>query len=337
MGKGALYSNISNHSITAVGYHSLKDNKADFNTAIGSSALASNTSAQGNTAVGAEALASNQTGANNTAVGLNSMEKNDSGEKNTAIGTQSLDVNESGKNNVAVGCVSLHNLTSGADNVAIGFESAKNLKTGIKNIYIGNESQASAIDVSNEIVIGQGVTGRGADSAVIGNAATESIFFGNAVYMADELSAFAGGGEDAGAGAKLYAMNYYHSSDIRLKENINNNVLGLEIINRLNPVSFKWKNNDSYNQGFIAQEVEEILIDLNINKKQNNIVNTDTQSTFKSLNYSEFIPSLVKAIQEQSAMIESQLTTIESQRATIESQAKRIDAFEARLSQLENP
>jgi hypothetical protein len=235
--------------------------------------------------------------------------------------------NTDGANNTAVGGLSLIDLTTGVDNVAVGDRAGATLTTGQGNIYVGKNAQALAKGSNNEIVLGYNVEGRGSNTAVIGNAATTDVYFGNAASSTTKTH-YQANGIDGGIGARLYAINYYQSSDIRLKENINNNVLGLEIINRLNPVSFKWKNNDSYNQGFIAQEVEEILIELNINKKQNNIVNTDTQTTVKSLNYSEFIPSLVKAIQEQAA-------TIESQTAMIESQAKRIDEFEERLSKLE--
>jgi hypothetical protein len=51
-------------------------------------------------------------------------------------------------------------------------------------------------------------------------------------------------------------------SDIRLKKNIINITNGLDIINKLRPVKFKWnKNNEEY-IGFIAQEVEEVLPNL---------------------------------------------------------------------------
>ena len=54
-----------------------------------------------------------------------------------------------------------------------------------------------------------------------------------------------------------FANNIF--SDIRLKNNVKNITNGLEIRNRLRPVSFTWKNNNKKTIGFIAQEVEEIL------------------------------------------------------------------------------
>ena len=48
-------------------------------------------------------------------------------------------------------------------------------------------------------------------------------------------------------------------SDIRLKKDVKEITNGLEIINKLRPVSFKWKKNNKESIGFIAQEIELIL------------------------------------------------------------------------------
>lgn len=48
-------------------------------------------------------------------------------------------------------------------------------------------------------------------------------------------------------------------SDNRFKYNINNITDGLEVINKLQPVRYKWKKNNKKMIGFIAQDVENIL------------------------------------------------------------------------------
>jgi hypothetical protein len=48
-------------------------------------------------------------------------------------------------------------------------------------------------------------------------------------------------------------------SDIRLKKDVKDITNGLEIINKLRPVSFNWKKNNNESIGFIAQEIEEVL------------------------------------------------------------------------------
>ena len=110
------------------------------------------------------------------------------------------------------------------------------------------------------------------------------------------------------------------ASDIRLKENISDNVVGTELINNLRPVHFKWKNCKDYKQGFIAQEVEATLEKLNIDDEKNTVVCTSEKTDIKTIDELQLIPSLVKAFQEQSAMIEGQ--------------SKRIDSLEKKIVQL---
>jgi hypothetical protein len=79
-----------------------------------------------------------------------------------------------------------------------------------------------------------------------------------------------------------------YPSDIRLKTNIENINDGLGKVNNMRGVSYNFKNNlDKKRLGFIAQEVEEILPELVIDRND-----------YKSINYVEIIPVLVEAIKE---------------------------------------
>jgi alpha-tubulin suppressor-like RCC1 family protein len=95
------------------------------------------------------------------------------------------------------------------------------------------------------------------------------------------------------------------TSDISLKKDIQPLNFGiLDKVLRLNPVSFYWKDESidkNKHFGFIAQEVEQVLPEL---------VRQDFQGK-KTLNYDEFIPYLVKAIQEQQQIIQKQQKEIE--------------------------
>ena len=87
-------------------------------------------------------------------------------------------------------------------------------------------------------------------------------------------------------------------SDIRLKKNILNINDTLSKILNLRPVTFNWKSNEEPSIGFIAQEVEPIFPEL---------VRTETDG-YKGLLSTEFIPLLVKGIQEQ----QTQITSLQS-------------------------
>lgn len=86
------------------------------------------------------------------------------------------------------------------------------------------------------------------------------------------------------------------SSDERLKENIDPLTNALEVINKLNGVSFnKIETPDKREHGFIAQEVESIVPE---------IVETDDEG-YKSINYSRLTALLVEAIKELSKKIDN--------------------------------
>jgi len=87
------------------------------------------------------------------------------------------------------------------------------------------------------------------------------------------------------------------SSDGSLKKNIASikGLTALDAINKLNPVTYNWKEGSNTLQfGFLAQEVEEVLPGL---------VTFDTNG-YKSLNTIGMIPFIAKAIQEQQAQID---------------------------------
>ena len=117
-----------------------------------------------------------------------------------------------------------------------------------------------------------------------------------------------------GGAGKLYIVA--DSSDIRLKENIQQLDKGLNEVLRLNPISFTWKpeinQDDKVHIGFIAQEVEKIIpevirYDPDANMDDDPIMNLD---------YMPMVSLLTKAIQEQQAMIDelkSSLIAIKSE------------------------
>ncbi len=140
MGGGALFSNTTGNSNTAIGDAALFSNTiGNNNTAVGINALNANTTGVDNAGVGRDALVNNTAGASNTAVGLGALVSNTTGNFNTAVGTQTL---------VAV--------TTGSGNVALGQDAGSQVNAGSNVICIGNPGA----DESNTTWIGNvfGVT-----------------------------------------------------------------------------------------------------------------------------------------------------------------------------------
>lgn len=84
------------------------------------------------------------------------------------------------------------------------------------------------------------------------------------------------------------------TSDKNLKDNIEPISEAIGTINKLNGVSFNWKEDGKKSYGFIAQEIEQILPDL---------VNENSEGV-KSVSYIPVIAFLVEAIKEQQRQIE---------------------------------
>jgi hypothetical protein len=83
-----------------------------------------------------------------------------------------------------------------------------------------------------------------------------------------------------------------------MKKNIRNLDLGLDAIMKLRPIVYDWKDDTGKDKlGFIAQELRKAV--------PNVVVGDESKETLGVL-YSDMIPVLTKAIQEQQAKIESQ-------------------------------
>jgi SMC interacting uncharacterized protein involved in chromosome segregation len=98
----------------------------------------------------------------------------------------------------------------------------------------------------------------------------------------------------------VYAANgVINTSDIRLKDNIEEIGYGLESIMKLDPVSFTWKDGSDKNRklGLIAQDVDKVISEV-VDK------GNDPAQTL-GINYSELVPVLIKGIQEQQKQIEN--------------------------------
>ena len=111
-----------------------------------------------------------------------------------------------------------------------------------------------------------------------------------------------------GNGNVVNTNNSYGSlSDIKHKENIVDATPKLEKLNQVRVVNFNIKGDSQKQIGVIAQELEQVFPSMVDESPDRDAEGNDLGTTTKSVKYSVFVPILIKAIQEQQALI-TQLT-----------------------------
>jgi len=269
VGYGALTNNTTGPECTAVGYEALNSNTTtDRNTAVGYQAAKSVTTAGWTTAVGWKALAAATSGSS-TAVGGGASGQGDHNNC-TAVGYKALYGASGGTNTncVAIGVKALENANAiNNNNTAIGYEAGDSISSGTNNIIIGANADASSATVSNEITLG--------DSSI--------------------------------STLRCQVTSITALSDRRDKTDINTLDLGLDFINSLKPVKFKWQTRDGkgpkgYEAGFIAQDFQKVQQD---NDADYLGLVMDNNPDKLEATPGKLIPILVKAIQELTMEVET--------------------------------
>ncbi len=296
LGTGASNAGSNN---TAIGFNSLEVNSGNANTAIGTLALSSNTSGNNNAALGSGALQFNATGGADTAIGSQSLLNNLIGSSNVAIGFNALFGNAVGSNNTALGDAALSANSSGSWNIAVGSQAGQAV-TGSYNIDIGNSGQASD---SNAIRIG-----------------TPSNQ--TAAYIAGIYNVNVGGGSSVlvNSNGQLGTIQ----SSRRFKEDIQDMGAASDLLMRLRPVTFRYKQalpggSRPLQYGLIGEEVEKIFPDLVIYGADGQV---------DSIAYQELPSLLLNELQKENRTIQRQSRYIADQEERMHLLEKRISALE---------
>ena len=273
----------------------------DANVGVGLQAGRYVTTGDDNIAIGAYALLQTNTGSDNIAIGRYVLHANTSSGSNTAIGQACCtSATFSGNSVTAIGAWSLNANTSGVLNSAIGYGALQYNTTGSRNTGLGHSALKFTQAGGGQTVYDY-ATGVGYDTRVSGN---------YQVQLGD-------------SNASTYAYGAVQNrSDLRDKADVKDTALGLDFINALRPVDFKWdyresydvlddetgeltklpkdgsKKRSRYHHGIIAQELEEVLSNLDIDFGGFQDHSLNGGDDVKSVGYEELIAPMIKAIQE---------------------------------------
>ena len=324
----------------AVGVNSLDELTTGFgNIAVGSSALRKMQTGFGNTAIGYNVMTDTSTTATgNIAIGYSTATFMGSGaDYNIAIGTNALErLARNSDYNVGIGFNALGqagattNALSGEYNVALGYYAGSQMLSGNSCVFIGNNAGVSTRDTrgaSDIICIGRN-TGFFTASSVPVSGST-ALGVGALILGRDQIMLGSGN-------TTTVVYNFQNISDARDKTQITDSPLGLNFINKLRPVEYKYDFRDSYfdsltntfkdsdgskagrrpHYGLIAQEVKQVVDEMGVDFGGYQDMKVNGGADRLTLGYIEFIAPLIKAVQELSTQNQELLSRIEALEST---------------------
>ena len=312
-----------------------------YNTAIGHLAGCGNTSGQQNTSVGHyagraittpyqnsafgfKALCAHTTGCRQIAIGAFAMANSTTGDSSIAIGVEADTYNAT--NSIAIGALAK---ASSNRSVAIGSSACI---TGDNSVAIGGSSYAGA---ANSVAIGYKAKTYGCCSIAIGH--NTRTFYDNQISIGSNYYNNCCAGVIIMGNLSHYVYNciyvdWTYCSDRNEKTNIQSLPynFGLPFIKKLRPVKFNWDIREKYvekcgfefgqkdgtlvqekeNYGLIAQELEQVLQELNL--RFDGLTKNDKRYRLASTN---LLAPLVKSIQQLSTKLDAikeRLTTLEN-------------------------
>ena len=310
-GYKAMEFNTGSASCVAVGRMALRGKNPGFGpivevvnncVAIGYAAAATiQTGADYNVAVGYSAMIGITTGTNNVAVGSGAGFGLTSSAYNCAFGDAALSLGGAMAHdftrNVAIGPQAMfngfNNTNPSEDNIALGYQAAFLLDGSSRNVIIGKEAGQSFANADNNVFIGAssgGASFTGSNSVAIGYQAAPST-----TSASNEITL----GNASIATLRCQVTSITSLSDRRDKKDIEDLLLGLAFVQTLRPVKFTWairgQEAGHEDAGFIAQELGEAQTAAGAEWMR---LVYDANPERLEANAGKLLPVLVKAIQE---------------------------------------
>jgi len=214
--------------------------------------------------------------------------------------------------------------------------SGSNIIRTTGNVGIGGPNVTERLTISSGRILFVGNTPLTSSSNSIQAAAFASLSFGGSL-----LPNITGSTDNLGSPTHrwniVYATNgTINTSDARQKKNIKSVDYGLQQVMQMNPVSFEWTEFPHFGKkiGFLAQDLMEIIPEVVVDTEWVRGENNEPVSkpaAVLGVAYSDLIPVLTKAIQEQQHMIDHQKDEIEALKELIQKQQKLLDSWESQM------
>ena len=185
----------------------------------------------------------------------------------------------SANGNISVGAYALRNIQGGDYNVTVGYLAGYNTTSGSYNTFLGRSAGDLLTTGTNNTCVGY-------NADVASNSTSNTITLGNSSITT----------------LRCQVTSITSLSDKRDKANIKPSTYGLDLVNKLKPVTFDWNMRDKgkvgdKDLGFIAQDLKEV------DDESLKLVYDENPEKLEA-SYGRLIPVMAKAIQELSAKVD---------------------------------
>ncbi len=272
------------------------DNGGIQNTMVGDSAGHDNTGDE-NAYFGFVAGQNSTTGSDNSFFGSSSGLANSTGSENSFFGKEAGNANTTGNNNTIIGAsadVGSNNLTNAT---AIGYQA---LAGQSNSLILGS---VTGINGANSFTdVGIGTTTPTDRLHVVGRIRVETLGAAGTLELCRNAS------------NQIASC----SSSLRYKTGISPFSSGLHLVNRLQPISFSWKDGGMRDVGLGAEDVAAV---------EPLLVTYNEKGEVEGVKYDRIAVVLLNAIKEQQAQIDKQETENNTLKSEIEEQKKQLSAI----------
>jgi hypothetical protein len=259
------------------------------------------------------------------------------GLQNTYLGTRTGVLTTTGSNNTFVGTFTGERTTSGEDNVFLGLLAGNSNLTGNENTLLGTLTDVGSPNLVNATAIGANAFVTASNSLILGsingvNGGVDT-FVGIGTTDPDSRLHVAGFIQvdilDSG-GATAICRNANNrfatcSSSLRYKKNISRFSLGLDVVNRLKPITFDWKNGGLRDLGLGAEDVAKV---------EPLLVTYNDKGEVEGVKYDRIAVVLLNAVKEQQEQIERLVRVVDEQKKAGEALREEVVDLRDRLSKL---
>ena len=223
---------------------------------------------------------------------------NVSGTYNSIFGF-SAGISTNGSGNSFYGNQAGYNNTSGSDNTFVGATAGVQNIGGANNAALGAFSGPNSANLQYATAIGSSAVVTASNRIQLGRTTLDTVAIGLFDPVPSSIHVCLNGANNTFTSC---------SSSARYKENIVDFNAGLDVIKRLRPVSFAWKESHEPDIGLIAEEVEKVEPSLSFYNKDGKI---------EGVKYEQLTIVLINAIKEQQTQIANQQKQLAAFRSLI--------------------